>query len=278
MNTSIKKRNLAIRKELSQENIEKLVHNNSHWEKRADNYKDLPDVSWGDVYAMDLEIQNILAFIKNGDKVLDVGCSNGYSTFKISEGRKIDMRALDYSKESIKYAQLKQAKNKKKNIVFYHGNALEIEEPDNSFDTVYTIRVIINLLSWELQKKAILEIHRVLKPGGLFLMSEAFESGMNNLNQLRVLAGLPPLTIFDFNLFLQDKKVSSFVKKYFEIVAIKKFSSLYYLGSRLIRPLAMNAGEKDSFVNEINKFFSTLKETDNSGDFGVQKLYVLKKK
>jgi len=61
-------------------------------------------------------------------------------------------------------------------------------------------------------------------------------------------------------------------------VAIKKFSSIYYIASRFLRYLTLKPGEKDSYDNEINNLFSKYSETENSGDFGLQKLYVLKKK
>ena len=38
--------------------------------------------TWGDTYAVDLEIANISSYIKNGDNVLDIGCANGFSTLQ----------------------------------------------------------------------------------------------------------------------------------------------------------------------------------------------------
>lgn len=109
-------------------------------------------------------------------------------------------------------------------------------------------------------------------------MSEAFSGSLKKLNALRALAGMLPLTSHDFNLYLREEKLEKFIKPYFNIVAIKKFSSIYYAASRFLRYLTMKPGEKDSYDNEINNLFSKYTESENSGDFGLQKLYVLKKK
>ncbi len=270
---------LALKLHLSKAESKKLQYNHKHWEKNADKFKNDHTVSWGDINLINLEIKNISAFLKDGDLVLDAGCSNGYSTFEIANKKNIRVRAFDYSQKSISYALKSQkTKDKSNRIRFYHGNILNINEPDNSFDKVYTIRVIINLLSWKLQKQAILEMHRVLKPEGLFLLTEGFSGSLKKFNALRKLGGLPPLAMHEFNLYLQEKKFERFVKSYFEIVAIKKFSSVYYVASRFLRYLTMNTTDKDSYINTFNTFFNQFEETDQSGDFGTVKLYVLKKK
>lgn len=275
----MKNNNLGLDIKLNAGDTKKLLFNHSYWEKNADKFKNSHTVSWGDINIIKLEIKNILDYINKGDQVLDVGCSNGFSTFEIAKAKNIKMKAFDYSDKAIKIAKSQQSiKDPRHHVDFYHGNALSINEQDKSFDVAYTIRVVINLLTWEMQKKALLEIHRVLKPGGLYLMSEAFVGGLNNINKLRLLIGLNPLVMHDFNLYINERKLEKFIKPYFDIVAVKKFSSIYYVGSRVVRYLTMKKGEQDSFVNKFNNFFSQFPETENSGDFGVQKLYVLRKK
>lgn len=270
---------LALTLKLSQEEIKKIEFNHKYWQKNAAKYQTNHSVSWGDKNIVHMEIDNITRYLSDKEFVLDAGCSNGYSTFEIAAKKNIRVKAFDFSEESLKYAQLMQKKkDAQKKITFYHGNILNIDEPDNSFDKVYTIRVIINILSWKLQKKAILEMHRVLKPRGLFLMSEAFQGSLMRINALRRLAHFDDLVMHDFNLYLQEERLEEFIKNYFDIVEIKKFSSIYYVASRFLRYLTMNKKDKDTFSNSFNDFFTKFNETDQSGDFGIQKLYVLKKK
>lgn len=273
------KNQLALKMSLKPKDLQRSKFNHAYWEKNATQYKTSHSVSWGDANMIQLEIKNILNYIEDGDYVLDAGCSNGYSTFAIASARNIKVKAFDYSKKSIKYAiYAQQERDEKKKIKFYHGNILNIDEYDNTFDKVYTIRVIINLLSWNLQKRAIQEMYRILKPNGLFLMSEAFMGSLRNLNKLRALANLSPLTVHDFNLYLEERKTEKFLQKYFDIVEVKKFSSIYYVASRFLRYLTMTKQDKDTYINDINNFFASFPETENSGDFGIQKLYVLRKR
>ncbi len=270
---------LGLAKDLKKDDLKKMEFNHSYWEKSAQKNKYSHSASWGDINVINLEIKNVSKYIEGGDYVLDAGCSNGYSTFEIAKKKKIKINAFDYSNKSIDYA----LKNNKKysngsQITFYHANLLNIPEHNNLFDKVYTIRVIINLLSWDLQKKSILEIHRVLKPGGLYLMSEAFSGSLKKINILRREANLSELIMHDFNLYLEEKKLERFLSKYFYIVKIEKFSSIYYAASRFLRYLTIKNAERDSFINNFNNFFKDFEETENSGDFGVQKLYILKKK
>jgi ubiquinone/menaquinone biosynthesis C-methylase UbiE len=50
------------------------------WENQAVAFKGSHSASWGDNFAIDLEIGCISKYIKEGNSVLDVGCSNGHAT------------------------------------------------------------------------------------------------------------------------------------------------------------------------------------------------------
>lgn len=264
---------------LNKKELGKMSYNRSYYDNKAKKFDSSCDVSWGDINAMRMEINNILSYIVNSNYVLDAGCSNGFSTFQIAKARDIKVKAFDYSARSIQIAKkMRAAKDPQKKITFYEGNILKIEEEGESFDVVYGIRILINLPNWKLQRDAILEMRRVLKPKGLYLLSEAFSGSLGKLNALRALAGMKPLAMQKFNLYMNEVKLERFIKLYFDIVEIKKFSSIYYAASRFTRYLTMKKGEKDTYINDINNLLAEYPETENSGDFGIQKLYVLRKR
>ncbi|HLF18606.1 MAG TPA: class I SAM-dependent methyltransferase [Candidatus Omnitrophota bacterium] len=270
---------LSLNVTLNDEELRKMRMNHSFWESNAEKFKASNEVSWGDINMMKLEIDNILAYLPDRGLILDAGCSNGFSTYKVAKAKDARIEAFDYSEKAIAIAKSrKKEKDPQDRIRFIEGNILNIPFQDDHFNAAYTIRVLINLPNWKNQKKAILEIHRVLKPGGLYLMSEAFEGSLKKMNALRALAHLKPLKVHEFNLYLKETKCEEFLKPYFDIVAVRKFSSIYYVASRFLRYLTMGKSDKDSFENPINNFFAQYKETENSGDFGIQKLYVLRKK
>ena len=53
---------------------------------------------------------------------------------------------------------------------------------EGEFDVVVTQRVLINLSSWEDQKRALLNVHRVLNPGGRYIMIENTNDAFLALN------------------------------------------------------------------------------------------------
>jgi len=274
-----KKLNLAPDTRLDDSEMEKMLRNHAHWENKAKKFKSSSDVSWEDKLMMGLEIKAVTDYLRPDTLVLDAGCSNGASTFKIADMIRTRIQAFDYSASAVAIAREQQPlEDPDGRITFSLGNILNIDEPDNQFDAAYTIRVIINLTSWRLQQQAILQVHRVLKPGGIYLMSEAFKGSLAKLNSLRSLAGLKTLKEPDFNLYLQEKDLEAFLEPNFKIETIRRFSSIYYVGSRFFRYLTMNPGDQDSFDNDVNRYFAEFRETANAGDFGIQKLYILRKR
>ena len=56
----------------------------AYWEQQGSAHQSSHLASWGDRYAIELEIETISRFIKGGDRVLDIGCAN-FSTFRQHE-------------------------------------------------------------------------------------------------------------------------------------------------------------------------------------------------
>ena len=122
-----------------------------------------------------MSIDQIVQRLPKGSSVLDLGCGNGYCTFKFAETNIKSIIGADYSQTSVDQAinisSLHQDSIKEK-IDFKQGDALDLNFPDSIFDVVITIRCLINVGDNENQLKALKEIHRVLKPGGVYLMCE----------------------------------------------------------------------------------------------------------
>lgn len=251
-----------------------------YWENQALKYKEHQTVSWGDNFAIDLEIAEIGKHIKVGDLVLDMGCANGFASFRqLEEKKPSKIFGVDYSENMIKYADLvRKDYPAKEKIEFQVGDIRDIPFGDNTFDVVYTTRVIINLPNWEEQKQAIDECVRVTKPGGTIVFSEAFYEPLMLLNSLRILKQLPPLVEHDFNRYLKkDKLEKYFIDKNF-IFDYSDFSSIYYLGSRFLRELVTNPSDYSGYSNPINKIFYEIESLYSGGGFGIQQAYIIYKK
>ena len=147
-------------------------HIKQYWELQAKNHEDSHWASWGDNWMIDLEIQAIGQHISPGDKVIDIGCANGYASFKQYEIRNPEsIVGIDFSKNMIEFANRSlDLRSDLGNLRFEVGDVRSLSFADASFDVAYTTRVLINLSPWEEQKQAILECLRVVKPGGKLIL------------------------------------------------------------------------------------------------------------
>ena len=111
------------------------------------------------------------AGIKEGDRVLDLGSGAGNDCFvaHMLAGETGKVTGLDFTKEMIEKAQHNLAKTGFKNIEFIFGDIEEIPLPDSAFDVVIS-NCVLNLVPDK--EIAFREIHRVLKPGGHFCISD----------------------------------------------------------------------------------------------------------
>lgn len=255
---------------------ENYIH--EYWYNQAKKEVHKPEASWGDVQMMQLEAQEIKNYIKKDLKVLDAGCANGFSTEIIfSDDVSNTLVAFDFVELMVENAKKRFEQKGYKNLKYkiYNADIRNIPEEDNSFDISYSIRVLINLSKWEGQKKALNELIRVTKPGGTIIISEAFWGSLQNLNAIRIIAGLNPLYEHDFNCYLKECLLETYLEESGLSYAVRKFSSLYYLGTRLIREL--NPALPQGFDKDINKDFFSLSLKYDAGDFGIQKQYIINK-
>jgi ubiquinone/menaquinone biosynthesis C-methylase UbiE len=248
------------------------------WDDSAEKHKESHWASWGDNFAMSLEVENISKYIKNGDNVLDVGCANGFSTFEQFEKNKIKIQGVDFSTKMIECAEEQRIiKKLGNNISFSVGDVRNLSFKNNLFDLTYTTRVIINLPTWEEQIKGIIECIRVTKKDGIIVLSEAFWEPLVLLNSLRTIKNLAPLMEHDFNRYLKKQKVEDWLTKNnikFEII---DFSSIYYLGSRFLRELVTKIDDYPGYSNPINEIFYNIEKEYSGGGFGIQQACVIYK-
>jgi ubiquinone/menaquinone biosynthesis C-methylase UbiE len=114
--------------------------------------------------------------IKPGDRILEIGCGSGaYTTFAArAVGESGEVHALDIQPAMLTQLErkLKKAENNDiDNIYLHEGNAYKLPFNPASFDVVYMITVLPEIPD---QDRALAEIKRVLKPGGILAVSEFF--------------------------------------------------------------------------------------------------------
>lgn len=228
----------------------------------------------------ELEVAALCKYIGPNDTILDIGCGNGYTVLEICK-RIPGARAIgiDYSEEMIKNAvDLRDSRySHLRNLVdFRMGNMLNLGEcVSQEFSTVITVRTLMNLPSWKIQKAAILEIHKVLKPDGRYLMLEGNVESTQRLNEIREKLNLPPFGSGNWhNLFISDKNLLKFTKTMFSLEAIDHHASTYTLITRTLVHKMQKSDERYSYGSDIYKYAGLL---PNHGEYGIQNLHVLRK-
>lgn len=104
----------------------------------------------------------------SGKKMLEVGCGNGDFSNYLSIERKADILGLDFSKESIAIAKDKKIKFNAPSSDFMVGDAQNIALPDNTYDIIVSCECLEHIPE---PQKMVSEIFRVLKPGGLVVLT-----------------------------------------------------------------------------------------------------------
>jgi ubiquinone/menaquinone biosynthesis C-methylase UbiE len=66
------------------------------WNRQATEHQQSPAASWSDFRVMEMEIEQISQRLSDGDRVLDVGCANGFSSVQFAARHGITLRGLDY--------------------------------------------------------------------------------------------------------------------------------------------------------------------------------------
>jgi ubiquinone/menaquinone biosynthesis C-methylase UbiE len=250
-----------------------------YWESQGQAHGDSHWASWGDNWMIDLEIDAIGKHIKDGDRVLDIGCANGYSTFRQAESHKLaSITGVDFAANMVASAQnTKLQKGLGSGISFSEGDVRSLQFPNNSFDLAYTTRVLINLPTWEQQIQGISECIRVVKPNGTIVLSEGFWEPLVLLNAMRSLKNLPPLVEHDFNRYLKLSILETHLNKLGLKYQIDDFSSIYYLGSRFLRELVTDPSAYPGFTNPINKIFYEIEKQFSGGGMGIQQAVIITK-
>ncbi|KKO99883.1 methyltransferase-UbiE family protein [Trichoderma harzianum] len=116
----------------------------------------------------------LLPHIKTTDHILDVGCGPGTITTSLakyaSQGKTV---GIDLSTDVLQKARaLADESNAPTqgpgSVVFEEGNVVDgLAYPDNTFDVVYSSQVLGHLPQPDIPLRALAEMRRVLKPGGI---------------------------------------------------------------------------------------------------------------
>ncbi len=139
--------------------------------------------------------------IKENDIILDVGCGGGININRMASNAK-RVYGVDYSIESVKLSREVNEENiNQGKVEVIEANVRDLPFDDDTFDIVTAFETIY---FWPDIEKCFGEVKRVLKPGGIFLISTE-SNGSNNL-PMKISEKLIDMTVYN------DEQVTSFLK------------------------------------------------------------------
>lgn len=116
------------------------------------------------------------ADIREGDTVIDLGSGAGNDAFvaRAETGPEGKVIGIDFTPEMIRRARLNAEKLGFNNVEFRQGDIEDMPVNDNSADVIVS-NCVLNLVPDK--RKVFAEIHRALRPGGHFSISDIVLSG-----------------------------------------------------------------------------------------------------
>jgi len=106
---------------------QKLVK--KHYKQEAEKNNLSLTSTMADLNTRKLEIKNIISYLKNNAKCLEVGCGNGSASIEISKVKKLDLTCVDFSRDMIVLAKQQKTKGIKGKIIWLLRSVNRLTSP-----------------------------------------------------------------------------------------------------------------------------------------------------
>lgn len=159
----------------------------------------------------DVLLRNTLGWLHDAacapvlDRVLEIGCGQGIALGEIAARfRPHGIDAFDLDDAQVALARERAAALEGSGVAvrLWTGDAERIESPDARYDAVFEFTIFHHVPDW---RRALAEVARVLRPGGLFLFEELSTEFFSDIPLvsplLRRYTVHPWDTMFDFRTF-----------------------------------------------------------------------------
>ncbi len=164
--------------------------------------------------------------IKPGERILDVGCANGRFCELVFK-KKAKYWGIDTSRKMIEIAKKQYPYAK-----FFVSDPLSFPFGKNFFDKVFCLSVFHHIPSKELRIKFLQEIKRVLKPGGIIILTvwnlrkKRKIKGLLFKYTLKRIFGKSDLDFGDLFLPWKNEKGKILASRYFHVFSKRELISL----------------------------------------------------
>lgn len=197
----------------------------------------------------------INAFVNENSNVLEIGCTNGFSSLEINKITKCNVIGIDINKNSIENANNKIKLNllDENKIKFEYGNAENLSKfANNTFDLI----ICGNAISFISDKnKAINEFIRVLKPNGFISVVPIWykeKPDMNIINRVNKELG------FKIHCYYENDWINFFNSK-LELYYKKDYKFIYCMPEQIKEYVDKMIESKEHLKDYSDDEISTIK-------------------
>ena len=187
-----------------------MILSSRFWDRIAEWYSKRPVA---DEAAYQKKLQVTRKYFRPDTEVLEFGCGTGSTAINHSPYVR-HIQAIDISSKMIEIAREKADRKKVDNVTFEQSTIEQVTVPYQSLDAVLGLS-ILHLL--ENKEEAIAKVHRMLKPGGVFVTSTTCIGDTMRFFKVIVpvgmFLGLMPLV----KVFTTEELVASLTNARFEI-------------------------------------------------------------
>ena len=137
-----------------------------------------------------------------GMRVLEIGCGRGVGAEIIFErfGAR-EVHGFDIDPDMVRMARRRLSGYPPGRLRLFVGDAAAIEAEDGSYDAVVDFNIIHHVPGW---RRAVAEVARVLRPGGLFVFEEVTRQALSRWLYRTFLEHPPPENWFDAEEFVAE--------------------------------------------------------------------------
>jgi ubiquinone/menaquinone biosynthesis C-methylase UbiE len=159
---------------------------------------------------LDLAVK--MSNLKDGDRVLDIGCGTGLLSLKFLEAANCTVDGIDLSEAMLNIWKDKIDKlNLSSRVKIKLGNAANLELENSSFDIVASTVTLHHLKE---KQPTLDKIHRILKPKGRFVIGDLDVDTSGNLDDIKRLRHIMDYLKEELSLALQDGGIDAFIRMY----------------------------------------------------------------
>lgn len=225
------------------------------WEGEAAGLGNTPEATIRDLFFRLHEIETLVPLVPEQSSLLDAGCGNGFGTLLLaprarrvvavdcSEGmlgwaRRLQDDAEHRRRLSAQHARLRPlAAPRPENVEFRLADVTQLDLGPERFEVVTTQRLLINLPSRELQRRALARLREHAAPGAVLLMAETTLQGYARSDAFRARVGLGALERHWHNLYLDEDDLPGWQTLGWRADAVIGFETYLFL-SKVVYPAA----------------------------------------